>query len=193
MLKTILIASLLALPTIPSHAQQVAYEPYCYIRLDNTIINLNNLCGVNKTQIRQPVNIRLAQSSGDSSVGLKASNIRLKKTIYKKQVSYSLTGSITNTSNIPKRMAKINYTAYKQSGKSLKKDLSIFCGVDADILLPGDTSDCEGILIGKPDFIIVESIEETFRSKQILNACYTDTSKGGQLCKLLSPSSIERY
>ena len=187
MLKTILIASLLALPTLPSLAQ--SSEPLCYWELRNrSKLSLESLCDVNK---RQSVNIRFAQSSA-SDIGLKVSNIGVKKVIIRKEERYMLFGSITNTSSSPKSSTQINYSAYKQSGKSLKKN-TFYCSVDANYLLPGDTSNCKDILFEKPDFIIVESVEEFFKAKEILNTCYTGTSKGEQLCRLLSPSSIQRY
>lgn len=189
MLKTILIASLLTLPTIPSHAQQ-ASEPLCFLRAaDNTIINLESICNTNKRQNRQLVNIRLAQSSG----GLQVSNIRLQKTQQNKQNYYWLLGDIINKRNSTATLAAINFSAYKQSGKSVKQILSGRCSADADLLIPQDTSTCRSLLIIKPDILMIESVVESSSLRQDINTCYTDTKKGEQLCKLLSPSLIRRY
>ncbi|MTJ10535.1 hypothetical protein [Anabaena sp. UHCC 0204] len=178
MLKTILIASLLTLPTLPSLAQQA--DPLCYWELSNgNKVSLESLCrGVSQS-------VRL-------STALQLTDVKLKgETEYKERVYY-ITGKITNNTNRMIQFIEVFYTTYRKSSGSLNQSDSGKGFVDNVYLPPGKSTNFKLKVKKRFDVFTIDNLDAVQGSVNI-NTCFAGSVEDYDLCKSLNTNNIERY
>lgn len=179
MLKTLLITSLLTLPTLPSIAQQT--DPLCYWQLSNgNKVSLESLCmGVSQS-------VRISSS-------LQLTNVKSRgATDYDDSRVYYITGTVTNNTNRTLSFIEVFYTTYRKSSGSLKQSDLGKGFVDNKYLPPGKSTNFKLKVKKYFDVFTIDNLDAVQGSVDV-NTCFSRSVETYDLCKSLNPNNIERY
>jgi hypothetical protein len=178
MLKTIVIASLLALTTIPVQAEYS--EPICYIRLSNgTIQDLGSLCG----QAKKPES---------SASDLTLSGVKITTLAGYQKRYYDVVGTVTNNTQTSQSFVKVFISTYNKSEGKLIKNGSEDEYVFPLTVLPNRSSTFKIRIDKRPVVFTVDSIT-SIQTSVNTNTCFANSSETEDLCNSLNPNNTQRY